>query len=95
VLTIALLLALFTTKQYSALSLASGLLATASVSFLLGSRRRRYRIWWRTPEQARCACDREPLTFAESPQEVASRVLERLPASSVLARLRSGTTRAR
>jgi signal transduction histidine kinase len=85
VLTLALLLAIFTTKQYSAVSLGSGILATASVAaFLLGfSPPLILRLWWRTPEQARVQqAIVSLLTFAESQEEVASRVLE--PAAGIV-----------
>jgi signal transduction histidine kinase len=85
VLTVALLFAVFTTKQYSGLSLGSGILATASVlAFLLGfSPPAILRIWWRTPEQARVQqAIVSLLTFAESQEEVASRVLE--PAAGIV-----------
>jgi signal transduction histidine kinase len=85
VLTLALLFAVFTTKQYSGLSLGSGILATASVvAFLLGfSPPQILRIWWRTPEQARVQqAIVSLLTFAESQAEVASRVLE--PAAGIV-----------
>jgi len=85
VLTLALLLAVITTKQYSGLSLGSGMLASASVvAFLLGfSPPPILRIWWRTPEQARVQqAIVSLLTFAESQEEVASRVLE--PAAGIV-----------
>jgi len=84
-LTLALLLAVITTKQYSGLSLGSGILATASVvAFLLGfSPPQILRIWWRAPEQARVQqAVASLLTFAESQEEVASRVLE--PAAGIV-----------
>jgi len=85
VLTLALLFAVFTTKQYSGLSLGSGILATTSVvAFLLGfSPPSMLRIWWRIPEQARAQqAIVSLLTFAESQEEVASRVLE--PAAGIV-----------
>jgi len=85
VLTLALLLAVSTTKQYSGLSLGSGILATASViAFLVGfSPPQILRIWWRTPDQARVQqAIASLLTFAESQEEVASRVLE--PAAGIV-----------
>ena len=85
VLTLALLLAVITTKQYSGLSLGSGILASASVvAFLVGfSPPPILRIWWRTPEQARVQqAIVSLLTFAESQEEVASRVLE--PAAGIV-----------
>ncbi len=84
-LTLALLLAVFTTKQYSGLSLGSGILATVSVvAFLLGfAPPRMLRILWRAPEQARAQqALASLLTFAKSPEEVASRVLE--PAAGIV-----------
>ena len=85
VLTLAVLLAVITTRQYSAVSLASGILAAISVvAFLAGFVPPRIlRIWWRTPEQARVQeAIGSLLTFAESEQEVASRVLE--PAAGIV-----------
>ncbi len=85
VLTLALLLAVFTTKQNSALSLGSGILAAVSVvAFLLGfAPPPMLRIWWRIPEQARVQqAITSLLTFAESQEEVASRVLE--PAAGIV-----------
>ena len=85
VLTLALLLAVFTTKQYSGLSLGSEILATVSVlAFLLGfSPPPILRICWRAPEQARVQqAIASLLTFAESQEEVASRVLE--PAAAIV-----------
>jgi signal transduction histidine kinase len=84
-LTLALLLAVFTTRQYSGLSLGSGVLATISVAaFLLGfAPPQMLRILWRAPEQARAQqAIASLLRFAQSQQEVASRVLE--PAASIV-----------
>jgi signal transduction histidine kinase len=85
VLTVALLLAIFTTNQNSALSLGSGILASVSVvAFLLGfAPPQILRILWRAPEQARVQdAIASLLSFAESQQEVASRVLE--PAADIV-----------
>ncbi|MDX6484982.1 MAG: hypothetical protein QOF43_135 [Gaiellaceae bacterium] len=84
-LTLALILSLFTTDQYSAVSLASGTLATVSVvAFFLGfAPPSLLRIWWRTPEQDRLQqAIASLLAFAESQEEVASRVLE--PAAAIV-----------
>jgi signal transduction histidine kinase len=84
-LTLALLLAVFTTNQYSGLSLGSGILALISVvAFLLGfAPPQILRILWRAPEQARVQqAIASLLTFAKSQQEVASRVLE--PAANIV-----------
>jgi signal transduction histidine kinase len=84
-LTLALLLAVFTTNQYSALSLGSNLLAMVSVvAFLLGfTPPLMLRILWRAPEQARVQqAIASLLTFASSQEEVASRVLE--PAANIV-----------
>jgi signal transduction histidine kinase len=84
-LTLALLLAVFTTKQYSGLSLGSNLLALISVvAFLLGfTPPLMLRILWRAPEQARVQqAIASLLTHATSEQEVASRVLE--PAANIV-----------
>ena len=84
-LVIALLLAVITTDQYSGLSLASGALGFLSAAaFLLGlSPPPIVRLWWRVPEQIRV---QEAVTgllaFAESQEEVASRVLE--PAAAIV-----------
>jgi signal transduction histidine kinase len=85
VLTLALLLAVFTTNQYSAWSLGSGILATVSVvAFLLGfAPPQILRILWRAPEQARVQqAIASLLTHAASEEEVASRVLE--PAAGIV-----------
>ena len=84
-LTLALLLAVFTTRQYSGLSLGSNLLAMISVvAFLLGfAPPQMLRILWRAPEQARVQqAIASLLTFASSQAEVASRVLE--PAANIV-----------
>ena len=84
-LTLALLLAVFTTNQYSGLSLGSGILALISVvAFLLGfAPPQVLRILWRAPEQARVQqAIASLLTFAQSQHEVASRVLE--PAANIV-----------
>jgi signal transduction histidine kinase len=84
-LTLALLLALFTTSQYSGLSLGSNLLAMISVvAFLLGfAPPQMLRILWRAPEQARVQqAITSLLTHATSEHEVASRVLE--PAANIV-----------
>ena len=84
-LTLALLLAVFTTNQYSGLSLGSGILATISViAFLFGfAPPQVLRILWRAPEQARLQqAIATLLAFAQSEHEVASRVLE--PAANIV-----------
>ena len=84
-LTLALLLAVFTTNEYSGLSFGSNLLAMISVvAFLLGfAPPLMLRILWRAPEQARVQqAIASLLTHAASEQEVASRVLE--PAASIV-----------
>ncbi|MDX6467862.1 MAG: hypothetical protein QOI27_2902, partial [Gaiellaceae bacterium] len=84
-LVVALLLAIFTTNQYSALSLASGALGFLSAAaFLLGfSPPSLVRLSWRGPEQTRLQqAIASLLTFAESQEEVASRVLE--PAAAIV-----------
>jgi signal transduction histidine kinase len=84
-LTLALLLAIATTDEYSGLSLASGIVGFASVAaFFLGfAPPRLLRTTWRTPEQARLQeAIASLLTFAESQEEVASRVLE--PAAAIV-----------
>ena len=78
-LTIALLLAILTTNQDSSLSLGSQVLATVSVvAFFLGfAPPQLLRIGWRRPEQARVQqAIASLLAFAESQEEVASRVLD-------------------
>jgi signal transduction histidine kinase len=84
-LVVALLLAVFTTDQYSSVSLASGALGFLSVlAFLLGfAPPTLIRLWWRGPEQVRVQqAIASLLTFAESQEEVASRVLE--PAAAIV-----------
>jgi signal transduction histidine kinase len=84
-ITVALLLAIFTTKENSGLSLGSAVLATLSVvAFLLGfAPPRVLRMWWRLPEQARLQeAIASLLSFAESQEEVAQRVLE--PAAAIV-----------
>ena len=84
-LTLALLLAVFTTNEYSGLSFGSNLLAMISVvAFLLGfAPPLMLRILWRAPEQARVQqAIASLLAHATSEQEVASRVLE--PAASIV-----------
>ena len=81
----ALLLAVFTTDQYSGLSLASGALGLLSAAaFLLGfAPPALIRLWWRSPEQRRVQqAVTSLLAFAESQEEVASRVLE--PAAAIV-----------
>ena len=96
-LTLALLLAVFTTRQYSGLSLGSNLLAMISVvAFLLGfAPPQMLRILWRAPEQARVQqAIASLLTFASSQQEVASACSSRPRTSSALARSRFATATA-
>jgi len=84
-LIVALLLAISATDQYSALSLASGVLGFLSVvAFLLGfAPPPLIRLWWRTAETARLQQAITSLVaFAESQEEVASRVLE--PAAAIV-----------
>ena len=84
-LIVALLLAAFTSRQYSAWSLASGVLGFLSAAaFLLGfSPPAVVRLWWRAPETARVQeAIAGLLAFAESQEEVASRVLE--PAAAIV-----------
>jgi len=84
-LVVALLLAAFTNDQYSVVSLASGVLAFLSVlAFLLGfAPPTLIRLWWRGPEQVRVQqAIASLLTFAESQEEVAARVLE--PAAAIV-----------
>ncbi len=78
-LTVALVFAIFTRRQDSIVSLVSGVIATVSVvSFLFGfSPPYILRLLWRGPENTRMqAAIASLLTFAESQEEVASRVLE-------------------
>jgi signal transduction histidine kinase len=84
-ITAALLLAVLTVEQYSAVSLGSEFLATASVfAFLLGfAPPASLRLLWRMPEQGRVQqAIASLLTYAESQEEVASRVLE--PAAAIV-----------
>jgi signal transduction histidine kinase len=84
-LVLALLLAVFTTDQYSGLSVVTGALGFASaVAFLLGFVPPGIvRVFWRAPEQERLQqAIASLLTFAESQEEVASRVLE--PAAAIV-----------
>jgi len=84
-LTVALLLAILTTSRYSALSLGSQMLAALSVAaFFLGfAPPQVLRVGWRRPEQARLQqAIASLLAFAESQEEVASRVLE--PAAAIV-----------
>jgi signal transduction histidine kinase len=84
-ITLALLLTILTTKQDSALSLGSGALGTVSVAaFFVGfAPPRILRMWWRLPEQARLQqAMASLLTFAETQEEVAQRVLE--PAAAIV-----------
>jgi signal transduction histidine kinase len=84
-ITVALLVSIFTTNEDSALSLVSAVLATVSVvAFFLGFRPPYIlRLLWRAPEQARLqAAMAGLLSFAESQEEVASRVLE--PAAAIV-----------
>ena len=84
-ITVALLVSIFTTNQDSALSLVSGALATVSVvAFFLGfAPPQLLRVLWRAPEQARLQdAIASLLTFAESQEEVAARVLE--PAAAIV-----------
>jgi signal transduction histidine kinase len=85
VLTVALLFAVFTSNANSWLAIGSGALATVSVfSFLLAfAPPQIVRIAWRAPEQERLqSAIASLLTFAESPQELAERVLE--PAAAIV-----------
>jgi signal transduction histidine kinase len=84
-LIVALLFLVFTSNQDSALSLASGALGSLSVvAFLLGfAPPPLVRLWWRTAETARVQeAIASLLAFAESQEEVASRVLE--PAAAIV-----------
>jgi signal transduction histidine kinase len=84
-LTLALLVSLFTSSKDSPVSLASGALATVSVAaFFLGfAPPALLRLWWRVPEQARLQeAIAGLLGFAESQAEVAQRVLE--PAAAIV-----------
>jgi len=84
-LTVALLVSVFTSSKDSAVSVASGALATVSVAaFFLGfAPPALLRLWWRIPEQARLQeAIAGLLGFAESQEEVAQRVLE--PAAAIV-----------
>ena len=84
-LVLALVLAILTSDQYSAVALGSGLLGFLSAAaFLLGfAPPRLVRMWWRTPEQARVQeAIASLLSFATSQEEVAARVLE--PAAAIV-----------
>jgi signal transduction histidine kinase len=84
-LTVALLLVVFSSDRDSALSLASGALGFLSVvAFLLGfAPPLLIRLWWRTPETARLQeAIGSLVAFAESQEEVASRVLG--PAAAIV-----------
>ena len=84
-LTVAILLAILTTNEDSGLTLGSQILATVSVAaFFLGfAPPQLLRVGWRKPEQARLQqAIASLLTFAESQEEVASRVLE--PAAAIV-----------
>jgi signal transduction histidine kinase len=84
-LIVALLLLVFTSNQYSALSVASGALGFLSVvAFLLGfAPPALVRLWWRAPETVRVQeAIAGLLVFAESQAEVAARVLE--PAAAIV-----------
>jgi signal transduction histidine kinase len=84
-LVLALLLAVFTTDQYSGLSVVTGGLGFASAAaFLLGFVPPGIvRVFWRAPEQERLQqAIASLLTFAESQEEVAARVLE--PAAAIV-----------
>ena len=84
-LTVALLLAILTTTQDSALTLGSQILATVSAAaFFLGfAPPQVLRVGWRKPEQARLQqAIASLLAFAASQEEVASRVLE--PAAAIV-----------
>jgi signal transduction histidine kinase len=84
-LIVALLLVVFASDQYSTLSLASAALGFLSVvAFLLGfAPPPLIRLWWRAPETVRLQdAIASLLAFAESQEEVASRVLE--PAATIV-----------
>jgi signal transduction histidine kinase len=84
-LVVALLLAIFTSNRDSAVALASGVLGFLSaVAFLLGfAPPALIRLWWRAPETARVQHAIASLfAFAQSQEEVASRVLE--PAAAIV-----------
>jgi len=84
-ITVALLVSIFTTNQDSALSLVAGVIATISVvAFFLGfTPPQLLRVLWRAPEQARLQDAMAGLlSFAASQEEVAARVLE--PAAAIV-----------
>ena len=84
-ITVALILSIFTTNEDSAVSLVSGALGTVSVvAFFLGfTPPQLLRLLWRAPEQARLQdAIAGLLTFAETQEEVATRVLE--PAAAIV-----------
>ncbi|MGZ4340491.1 MAG: sensor histidine kinase [Gaiellaceae bacterium] len=84
-LIVALLFLVLTSDRYSVLSLAAGALGFLSVvAFLLGfSPPSLVRLWWRAPETARLQeAIASLVAFAESQEEVASRVLE--PAAAIV-----------
>ncbi len=84
-ITLALFISLFTSNKDSGISIASGALATVSVTaFFLGFAPPAFlRMWWRLPEQARLQeAIAGLLEFAESQEEVAERVLE--PAATIV-----------
>jgi signal transduction histidine kinase/tryptophan-rich sensory protein len=84
-ITVALLVSIFTTNEDSVLSLVSGALATVSVvAFFFGfAPPQILRLLWRAPEQARLEDAMAGLlSFAESQEEVAARVLE--PAAAIV-----------
>ncbi len=84
-ITVALLASVLTTQEDSVPSLVAGALATVSVvAFFFGfAPPSVLRIWWRVPEQQRVQdAIASLLTFAESQEEVASRVLE--PAAAIV-----------
>ena len=84
-LIVALLLAASTSSQTSWLAVASGALgALSALAFLRGfAPPAIVRLWWRAPETARLqAAIASLLSFAESQEEVASRVLE--PAADIV-----------
>jgi signal transduction histidine kinase/tryptophan-rich sensory protein len=84
-LVVALLLAVFTTDQYSGIALGSGVLGLLSAAaFLLGfAPPAAVRMVWRTPEATRVQqAIASLLSFAESQEEVAARVLE--PAAAIV-----------
>ena len=84
-LVLALLLALFSSNDDSAFALATQVLALlAAAAFLVGfAPPQIFRIWWRIPEQVRTQqAIASLLSFAESQEEVAARVLE--PAAQIV-----------